>query len=139
MSLIRSLNGLNSFRPEHEGAFLVYLRRISTNLIRDELRRIKHRPEAVPLPPDLVAGDPSPLEDAIGSDLLRHYESALSRLPAAQQEALVMSLEFGCSPEEIAVTTGRASTNAARMFVARALARLVEAMKALETEEADGS
>lgn len=133
MSLIRSLKGLESFEPRHEGAFLVYLRRISMNLIRDELRRIKHVPEAVPLPAELMATDPSPLENAIGRDVLRNYESALSSLPAPQQEALVLSLEFGCSPEEIAAATGRASAHAARMYVARALARLVEAMKAHES------
>lgn len=134
MTLIRSLKGLKSFKPEHEGAFLVYLRRISTNLIRDELRRVKHMPGTVPLPSELMAADPSPLENAIGSDLLQNYETALSSLPAAQQEALVMSLEFGCSPAEIAAATGRASVHAARMYVARALARLVVAMKAHESE-----
>ena len=132
MSLIRSLNGLKSFEARHEGAFLAYLRRISMNLIRDEMRRIKQLPEIVPLADEFLARDPSPLENAIGSEALRNYEAALSRLPPAQQEALIMSLEFGCSPEEIAGATGRASANAARMYVARALARLVEDMRSDE-------
>jgi RNA polymerase sigma factor (sigma-70 family) len=129
MSLIRSLKALKSFEPKHEGAFLAYLRRISMNLIRDEMRRIKHLPEVVSLHSDILADGPSPLEAAIGSELRQDYEAALSRLPMAQQEALVMSLEFGCSPAEIAIATGRASANAARMYVARALVRLGEEMK----------
>jgi RNA polymerase sigma-70 factor (ECF subfamily) len=130
MSLIRSLKALKSFEPKHEGAFLAYLRRISMNLIRDEMRRIKHLPEVISLANDILAEGPSPLEAAIGSELLENYEAALSRLPLAQQEALIMSLEFGCSPAEIAIATGRASASAARMYVARALVRLGEEMKA---------
>lgn len=135
MSLIRSLNGLNSFKPKREGSFLVYLLRISTNLIRDELRRIKNKPEPLPLPPDLTASDPSPLEITMGRDVFRTYEAALSRLPPAQQEVLALRLEFDCSFEEIAATTGRASTNAARMYFARALARLAELMGAEKSKE----
>lgn len=135
MSLIRSLNGLSSFKPKHEGSFLVYLLRISTNLIRDELRRIKHKPEVVPLPPELIALDPSPLEIAMGRDLFRTYEAALSRLSPAQQEVLALRLELGCSFEEIAKTTGRASENAVRMYFARALARLAVLMGAEKSKE----
>jgi len=132
MSLIRSLKALKSFEPKHEGAFLAYLRRISMNLIRDEMRRIKHLPEVVSLDTDTLSDGPSPLEASIGIELRQDYEAALSRLPMAQQEALIMSLEFGCSPAEIAVATGRASANAARMYVARALVRLGEEMNVHE-------
>jgi RNA polymerase sigma-70 factor (ECF subfamily) len=71
---------------------------------------------------------PLPIEDAIAGDTLARYEAALDRLPPGQKEALVMSIEFGCTSEEIAEATGRPSADAARMYVARAMLRLAEEM-----------
>ena len=128
MTLIRSLNNLDSFEPRHEGAFMAYLRRISQNVICDEIRRVGRRPQSRPLDEAVPSIQPTPLEDAMGADALGRYERSLSRLTPMQQEALVLSIEFGCSPEEIAIATGRASTDAARVFIARALVRLAEEM-----------
>jgi RNA polymerase sigma-70 factor (ECF subfamily) len=134
MTLIRSLNKMDGFDSRHEGAFLGYLRRILLNLIRDEIRRVGRRPAHEELGEEIADSSPSPLEEAIGSDVLEQYEAALGRLGPEQQEALLMSIEFGCSPEEIALATGRPSADAARMYVARAMIRLAEEMGGHERE-----
>ena len=132
ITLTRSLQGLEAFEPRHEGAFLAYLRRILRNLIRDEIRRVRRRPEREPLSEELVDEHPSPLEETLGRDAARRYENALGKLTPQEQEALLMSLEFGCTPHEIAVATGRPSPDAARVFVARALVRLAREMQSDE-------
>jgi DNA-directed RNA polymerase specialized sigma24 family protein len=71
---------------------------------------------------------PSPLEEAIGADVLARYERAFAKLSAADQELLHLRLELDFDSDEIAAMTGRSSKDAARMAVQRALARLAEAM-----------
>src|SRR4030095_14583798 len=80
MALIRSLNSLDKFEPKHDGAFMGYLRRITQNLMRDEIRRVSGRPAPGPLDDGIPSVQPTPLEEALGSDILRRYESSISRL-----------------------------------------------------------
>lgn len=54
---------------------------------------------------------------------------ALARLEDDDRELVIGRVELGLSYPEIAVSTGRASANAARMAVVRALVRLTEAME----------
>jgi len=137
MSLIRSLDRLGSFEYRNEGAFLAYLRTVLANLLRDEARRAKRRPEREPLSDEIPDSGPTPLDHVFRGELHQRYQRALSRLAAEQQEALLMSIEFGCSPSEIAVATGRPSPGAARVYVARAMIRLAEEMKS-DGEDSEG-
>jgi DNA-directed RNA polymerase specialized sigma24 family protein len=68
------------------------------------------------------------VERAIGSESLERYETALSGLSDEQQEAVILRIEMGLTHEQVAEAMGKPSANAARMVVARALARLAEAM-----------
>ena len=78
ITLLRALDHVNEFEPRREGAFLAYLRTIVLNSVRDEIRRAARRPGREPLSDELelVAGDPSPLERAIGRDAVEDYERA---------------------------------------------------------------
>ncbi len=128
ITLIRALDKLESFEPRRDGAFLAYLRQILMNRIRDEARRVRREPGREELPDELLAPGPSPLERTLGKERLEGYESALGSLPEKQQEAIIMRVELGFSYKEIAKAVGSPSSNAARMAVARALARLAEAL-----------
>jgi len=130
ITLLRALDHVNEFEPRREGAFLAYLRTIVLNSVRDEIRRAARRPGREPLSDELelVAGDPSPLERAIGRDAVEDYERALVTLPEEQQEVVILRLELGLDYGEIAEASGRPSANAARMAVSRALVRLAEVM-----------
>ena len=68
------------------------------------------------------------LEELLGRDALDRYETALAGLDADERELIVGRLEFHCSFQELADTTGRASPDAARMAFKRALLRLAGAM-----------
>ena len=128
--LVRALDHLKGFEPRQEGAFLAYLRRIILNQIRDEIRRIRRRPGRDELTENQADDGPSPIQAAIGRQKLEKYEKALATLPEDQQEAIIMSVEMGFTHQQIAEALGSPSANAARMFVARAVVRLAEAIHA---------
>lgn len=128
VTLIRALANLDRFEPRHEGAFLAYLRRIVLNSVRDEIRRSMRAPPQEEVSETLIDGAPSLLERSLGREVVENYERALSALPEAQQEAVILRVEFGYSYPEIAAALGRPSANAVRMMVSRALVSLAEGM-----------
>jgi len=128
VTLLRSLQHLNEFEAERPGAFLAYLRQTLLNEIRDQLRRHVRRPFHEAIDETLPDADlPTPLERISGSERLRAYETALAKLPARQQELLVMRLEFGMSFADIAAETG-STQGAARIMVWRALQEMARSV-----------
>ena len=127
-TLMRALAHLDRFESRGEGAFLGYLRQILLNAIRDEARRAASRRPAGPLHDGLMDPGPTALEEAVGRDAVRRYESGLERLTAAQREAVVLKVELGWSNAEIAQALGKPSVDAVRVLIARALVDLAEAM-----------
>jgi RNA polymerase sigma-70 factor, ECF subfamily len=125
-TLIRALSHLDTFEYRREGAFLAYLRQILLNTLRDEARRVARRPVKQSL--EEAIDSPSLVVQSVGAETMAAYESALSTLPEVQREAVVLRVEFGYSFQEIAEAVGSPSTDAARMMVTRALARLAQVM-----------
>lgn len=127
-TLLRTLERVDQFEPEHSGAFQGYVRQALLNRIRNEIRRQGRRP-----PRESSLGDPpdpsgSPVEKAIGRQALRRYEEALPKLLPLEREALLARLELGLTYEEVAAITGQPSPDAARMAVSRAVTRLAQAI-----------
>jgi RNA polymerase sigma-70 factor (ECF subfamily) len=71
---------------------------------------------------------PSALEEVIGSEALARYERSLSRLSQADREAVIARVELGLSYAELAPALDKATPDAARMAVSRALLKLAEEM-----------
>lgn len=128
-TLVRSLSNLSRFRPQGEGALQAYLRRAIVNRIRDEIRRRGRQPELAALESGVADNGQSPLEAAIGGQLLERYDRALERLPNEDREAVIARIELGCSYAEIADALQKPSADAARMTVSRALVRLAEELR----------
>jgi RNA polymerase sigma-70 factor, ECF subfamily len=131
IALIKALNQLGTFRSDRPGSFLIYLRRILLNQLRDELRRRRARPRTVELDesaPELAEVE-TQLERAIGAEKFTAYQNAVGKLAKRQQELVIMRLEFGLSYPEIAAEVG-GTPDAARVMVTRAVAKL-----ALELDE----
>src|SRR5262249_19287176 len=126
--LLRAVQHIDSFKPEHEGAFQAYLRQIMRNKVIDEVRRGERRPPGTSIPEDLPAVDPSPLEIALGQETLDRYETALQQLKPQERELIIARLELGFSAAEIAEAFGKPSSAAAHMAVSRAVLRLAEVM-----------
>jgi RNA polymerase sigma-70 factor, ECF subfamily len=127
-TLLQTFRNLGRFEYRGEGALHAYLRQGVLNRIREELRRHNRTPAKVILDSDFQAGGVSPLEAAIGRESLEKYEAALATLEPLDREAIIARLELGLSHREIAEALGRASPDAARMTVARALVQLSRAM-----------
>ena len=128
MTLARALDRLDSFESRREGAFLAYLRQILLNLVRDQVRRSAARPRSSELEDTIPDPGLSLLERTIRRETLEEYEAALAELQPEQREAVLMRVEFGMSHREIAEALGKASANAARMTVARALVVIARRM-----------
>ena len=67
---------------------------------------------------------PSPLEFAIGADVLQRYARAMERLGEEEQRLLHLRVELDFGFDEIAALTGRTSPDAARVATRRALNKL---------------
>jgi RNA polymerase sigma factor (sigma-70 family) len=126
-TLLQVSQRIHTFEPRHEGAFQGYVRQSLLNRVRDEVRRARGKTvETIEtVYPD---SQPSPLEEAIGAELLESYETALQRLKPEDREMIVAHVEMGMTWSEIADAFDRNSTAAARMAVTRALVRLAREM-----------
>ena len=115
---------LDKFEPRHVGAMQAYLRMSVINRIRDEIRRVGRRPEAVELSEDTPGDATSPLEAAIREEGYQRYRNALQQLRTRDREMVVARVEVQWSIAEIAHRFGMASVDAARVAVSRSLKRL---------------
>jgi DNA-directed RNA polymerase specialized sigma24 family protein len=98
------------------------------NRIRDEARKLARRPAATELDEQHPSDAASPLDIAVGREGVERYEAALQRLRPADREAVVGRLELQYDYEELADILNKPNSNAARVAVTRAIARLVEQM-----------
>jgi RNA polymerase sigma factor (sigma-70 family) len=127
-TLMQSIRQLPAFTPYHERAFCAYVSQALRNRLRDAVRRAIARPSGQPLSPEEPAGDPSPLEQAVGVQMLGRYDSALQRLREPDRELVVARVELGLGYDEIAGLLDKPSVPAARVAVSRALVRLASEM-----------
>ena len=127
-TIITTLKQLDRFENRGDGALQAYLRQAVINRIRNELRRAATRPPPSEVDSQLGDERASPLEEAIGKQMLDRYESALARLEDDEREAVVTRVELGFSYSEIADVLGKPSADAARMMVVRALVKLAREM-----------
>jgi RNA polymerase sigma-70 factor (ECF subfamily) len=126
--LLKTLEGLDRVEVRGQTGFQAYVRQAVLNRIRDQVRWSARRPGPDGVPDDLSDSAPSPLEMAIGADVLARYEAGFARLNDEDREILHLKVELDFDYEQIATITGRPSRDAARMAVQRALTRLAAEM-----------
>jgi RNA polymerase sigma factor (sigma-70 family) len=128
-TLVQALRKIGQIEVRGEGALQAYLRQVLLNAIRQEIRKVKSRPAGEDLDVDVEGAAASPLEEAIGGQLLSRYDQALERLRPAERELVIAHVEFGMSHAELASAFNKPSPNAARMALQRALLQLAAEMK----------
>ena len=126
-TLVRALEGLDQIEVRGPGVFQAYVRQALLNRIRDQVRWARRRP-SVEMPESVEDRTPSPLELAIGSDVLDRYERALVELSEVERRLLHLRVELDFGYEEIAAIMEGSSPDAARMATRRALRKLAEIM-----------
>lgn len=133
-AVLASVRRLDHFEARRANAFQSYLRTAVLNRLRSEVDRVRRHPESLHVDSRLCDPAPSPLEELIGSEALDRYERALENLPPTKRELVVARVELGLSYAQIAEELGKASSDAARMAVTRALLSLAEGMRKLEKD-----
>jgi RNA polymerase sigma-70 factor (ECF subfamily) len=128
-TLLQTFKRIGQFEPRGIGALHAYLRQAVLNRIREELRRKSRRPDGTGLSGLEAESHLSPLEQAIGTEAIERYESALARLRPEEQDAIIGRIELGYTYEELARALGKPTADAARKAAQRALVRLVEEMQ----------
>jgi RNA polymerase sigma-70 factor, ECF subfamily len=127
-TVVAAVRNLDHVEVRGAGALQAYLRRALTNRLTDLYRRQTRRPRAGELDSNLPALGPSPLEEAVGQEVLERYEAGLGRLSVGDRELVILRIELRCGYEEIAASTGKSSAAHARVAVGRAIARLAREM-----------
>ena len=127
-TLIKVVERLPSFQPRHEGAFQGYVRTALWNRIRDIARQYQRSGPSGPLDTEMAGKEDSPLDLAIGHEMLERYEAALDRLRPEEKELIIARIEMGLPHAEIAVMFDKPSVAAVHMALSRALVRLAEEM-----------
>jgi RNA polymerase sigma-70 factor (ECF subfamily) len=127
-TLMQSVRQLPEFTPRHERAFCAYVSQALRNRLRDAVRRAMSRPMGQPISSEEPTGDPSPLEQAVGRQMLGRYDMALQRLREPDRELVIARVELGLEYDEIAGLLDKPSIAAARVAVSRALVRLASEM-----------
>jgi len=126
-TLAQVVQRLGSFEPRHDGAFQAYLRQALLNRVRDQIRWAQRRPTDA-LASDRPDDGPSPIEEAIGSEVVERYEAALQRLNPADREAIIARIELGHAYTDVARALGKPTVAAAHVAVSRALVKLAKEM-----------
>lgn len=128
-ALARTVERLDRLELAHEGSLQAYFRQAVMNRIRDQVRAARLRDNHPGAAEVLPSREPSPLEAAIGRDTLEEYEAALARLSEEEQLGIHLRLELDYSFAQIAEAMGKATPDAARMSVNRAIGRLCREMR----------
>jgi len=129
ITFMRALRGLKGFQSRWEHAWLIYLRRILFNHLRDEIRRARRLPDKEELPSDdgpaaIESAEPPPLDKAVVDERVSAYRLALTRLSGHERDAVILRLEQGEPYDRIAALLGLPSGDAARMLVKRSIGKI---------------
>lgn len=126
---------LPRIEPRRKRAIRAYLRQSIRNKIRDELDRAGkvETSEEPPTPP--VDQGASPLDRAISVENEQRFLRALERLSPGDQQLIVGRIQLDYNYEQLALATGKASPDAARVAVRRALLRLAQEMSLCEADD----
>ena len=130
-AFVHAYRAIGSYRG---GVFRSWLLRITANASYDIMRRQQRRPtttlpdpdEGAPELPDLTA--PNPVTEAAKSELYRHLEVALKKLPADQRTAVVLCDVYGMDYNEVAAMT-QSALGTVKSRIHRGRLRLRELMQ----------
>ena len=107
-AFVHAYDAIAKFRG---GVFRAWMLRITANASYDILRRAQRRPTTVLPDPEEGAAElpdvdaPNPVVEATRSELYRHLDVALRRLPADQRTAVVLCDVYGMDYNEVAAMT----------------------------------
>jgi len=120
-TIMKGLQKIGTFESMGAGAFLAYLRKIFINCINASVKKANYTADI-----DDYANQKTGFSTEVDLNDFIQYEKALNKLNENDQQAIILRVEFGFTYPEIAREMNKASEDAARMFVSRALTRLAK-------------
>ena len=120
-TIMKGMQQIGKFKSIGAGAFLAYLRRIFINCINESVKKPMRRIDI-----DDFLNQRTHFSTEVDLNEFILYENALKKLSEAEQDAIILRIEFGFTYAEIAREMDKASEDAARMFVSRALTKLAK-------------
>jgi RNA polymerase sigma-70 factor (ECF subfamily) len=128
--LLRTFKRIDTFEDRGKGALRAYLRRSVVNRIQDEMRKVIRRPtgELEERLFNMPGEQPGPFESAVDGQRERHYKAALATLTDEERMLVVGRIELGYNYDQLALISGRATPEAARQAVRRAVKKLAGRM-----------
>jgi RNA polymerase sigma-70 factor (ECF subfamily) len=129
-TLLHTFRRIDRFENRGKGALQAYLRSAVMNRIRDEVRKVGRRPLGS-LDDDvfeLPSSEPGPDQLTLDTEQERRYKAALVLLTEDERVLVVGRIELGYNYDQLALVSGRATPNAARVAVRRAILKLAEKM-----------
>jgi len=130
--MVRVIEALPRFEYQGLGSFWAFLRTIAWNHLLDGTRKQTRRGRTDSLPEDSVAHPASstsgPWRRAARREEIEMFETALSRVPEKQRQALLLRLELKLDYGTIAVDCGFPSADACRMAIRRVLEQVAKEM-----------
>jgi RNA polymerase sigma factor (sigma-70 family) len=127
-ALLQTFRRIHVFDDRGRGALQAYLREAVRNRIRDELRRVGRQPVREALDEAFSDQGASPFDLAADAELMRRYKSKLNALSDSERLLIVGRIEMAYTYEQLALATGRATPEAARVAVRRAVLKLAQRM-----------
>ena len=111
---------VNRVRYDAQGRFIVFVYTIARNLCRNELRRRRGTGGAIACPSDVAEAtddEPSQLDELLVREQYRGLLDALSRVPEAQREALLLRFDQELSYQQMAAVLAESeSTLRSRVY-----------------------
>ena len=128
--LLRTFRRIDRFEDRGRGALRGYLRRSVMNRIHDEMRKVVRRPtgQLEDRLFEMPGEQPTPFDSAVDAQRARHYKAALATLTEEERLLVVGRIELGFNYDQLALIGGRATPEAARQAVRRAVKKLAERM-----------
>lgn len=126
-ALLNTLRRIDRFDDRGSGALQAYLRQAVQNRISDELRRIDRRPTAE-IDDDFASDGLSPYDLALSGERALRYKQALASLDESDRILIVARFEMDYTYEQLALIGDRASPEAARKALRRAVLKLADRM-----------
>jgi len=130
--ILRALPRLESFKPQHPGALLAFLKKAAANQIVDDARKARRRRETAEPIDQWPDGAPSPLTDLVARESRDRVRAALATLSPSDRALLIERFTANRRYADIARILGRPNANAARVSADRAIGRLAKALRRQE-------
>lgn len=132
-TIFNAVRNLPTFEMREERSLRSYMKRAVNNRVRDEVKRAVRQPRLQSITDASPSRSPSPVDHAIAREDLLRCRAALARLRPSDRRLILTRLSGSHTFRVLARQSDKRTSDAARMALSRALARLAAEMDRLDS------